>query len=193
MKKRSGFTLVELSIVLIVIGILTGGILKGQDVIRNAKLKRIASDFANVVTAMYTYEDRYDQLPGDDATSVIAASMPTPGNEDGIISATESKMVFRHLRKAGLLQGDSDSSALQHALNGQIHVIQASQVGSILADNDESIAELHSSSVCFDNVSTDDAQVLDSQNDDGVYNKGSVQAVKSYKHTGSLTAICFEI
>lgn len=193
MKKSHGFTLVELSIVIIVIGLLSGAILKGQGIIRNAKLKRIASDYSNVATAMYTYEDRYEQLPGDDATSVIAASMPSPGDEDGIISASESDMVFRHLRKAGLLKGDADSKELSHALNGKIHVVQANLASSLLSAGKTPIQKMSSAAVCFDNVLTEDAKVLDKQNDDGKYNKGSVQSGTNYTKIEALTSICFEI
>jgi prepilin-type N-terminal cleavage/methylation domain-containing protein len=193
MKQKNGFTLVELSIVIIVIGLLSGAILKGQGIIRNAKLKRIASDYSNVATAMYTYEDRYEQLPGDDATSVIAASMPSPGDEDGVISASESDMVFRHLRKAGLLKGDADSKDLSHALNGKIHVVQANLVNTLLNGNKTPIQKMNAAAVCFDNVLTEDAELLDKQNDDGKHDSGSVQSGSNYVQIDELTSICFEI
>ena len=48
MKKQSGFTLIELAIVLVIIGLLLGGVLKGQELINSAKVKNMASDFKNV-------------------------------------------------------------------------------------------------------------------------------------------------
>ncbi len=65
--KQKGFTLVEIAIVLVIVGLLIGGVLKGQEMITNAKLKRIESDNAGIAAAMFSYQDRYLQLPGDDA------------------------------------------------------------------------------------------------------------------------------
>jgi len=65
--KQKGFTLVEIAIVLVIVGLLIGGVLKGQEMITNAKLKRIESDNAGMAAAMFSYQDRYLQLPGDDA------------------------------------------------------------------------------------------------------------------------------
>ncbi len=48
-KKQKGFTLVEIAIVLVIVGLLIGGVLKGQEMITNAKLKRIESDNAGLV------------------------------------------------------------------------------------------------------------------------------------------------
>src|SRR4051812_11453032 len=69
MKKQSGFTLIELAIVLVIIGLLLGGVLKGQELINSAKVKNMASDFKNAQVYIYGYQDKYKALPGDDATA----------------------------------------------------------------------------------------------------------------------------
>ncbi len=66
LQKQKGFTLVEIAIVLVIVGLLIGGVLKGQEMITNAKLKRVESDNAGIAAAMFSYQDRYLQLPGDD-------------------------------------------------------------------------------------------------------------------------------
>ena len=64
-RRQQGFTLVEIAIVVAIIGLLIGGVLKGQEMITNANLKRIESDNANLMMAIFSYQDRYRQMPGD--------------------------------------------------------------------------------------------------------------------------------
>src|SRR5580765_7172130 len=61
-----GFTLVEIAIVLIIIGLLLGGILKGQEMITQAKIKNVIGDFSGISAAYHGYVDRYKKIPGDD-------------------------------------------------------------------------------------------------------------------------------
>ena len=65
--RQSGFTLVEIAIVLVIIGLLLGGVLKGQELINSAKIKNLINDLNGLSTAVYAYQDRYRALPGDDA------------------------------------------------------------------------------------------------------------------------------
>lgn len=67
--KQTGFTLVEIAIVLVIIGLLLGGVLKGQELINSAKVKNFASDIRNISTFIYAYQDRFRALPGDDPRS----------------------------------------------------------------------------------------------------------------------------
>ena len=62
---RRGFTLVELAIVLVIIGIILGAVLKGQEVINNAKAKRVLNDLKGLEALTWTFYDRYNRLPGD--------------------------------------------------------------------------------------------------------------------------------
>lgn len=132
-----GFTLVEIAIVLVIVGLLIGGVLKGQEMITSAKLKRIESDNAGIAAAMFSYQDRYLQLPGDDNAATGRFDFytaPAPGaafggNEadgdgDGVIGdgtdwatldlnnvmvagSAEPAKFFGHLRAAGLIPGGS--------------------------------------------------------------------------------------
>ena len=69
--RQDGFTLVEIAIVLVIIGLLLGGILKGQEMITQAKIKNVIADISGVSAAMYGYQDRYRALPGDDNVAHI--------------------------------------------------------------------------------------------------------------------------
>jgi prepilin-type N-terminal cleavage/methylation domain-containing protein len=125
--KQKGFTLVEIAIVLVIVGLLIGGVLKGQEMITNAKLKRVESDNAGIAAAMFSYQDRYLQLPGDDdgadqRFSIYTDGVNDPaaadinGDSDGSISGlwtnwaanAESGNFWKHLRAAGLIPGGGD-------------------------------------------------------------------------------------
>ncbi len=67
-RKQSGFTLVEIAIVLVIIGLLLGGVLKGQELINSAKVKNFATDFRNIPVYIYGYQDKFKAIPGDDAS-----------------------------------------------------------------------------------------------------------------------------
>src|SRR2546430_11582319 len=92
-KRQQGFTLVEIAIVLVIIGLLLGGILKGQEMITQAKIKNVIADFSGVSAAYHGYQDRYRAIPGDDpnaATRWASMTNPAPvqGNGDGIVAGT---------------------------------------------------------------------------------------------------------
>src|SRR5437773_3297415 len=84
---EAGFTLVETTIVLVIIGLLLGGILKGQQMITQAKIKNIVNDFNGITVAVTSYQDRYRAIPGDDqnATTRWTTQAPGKGNGDGVI------------------------------------------------------------------------------------------------------------
>jgi len=79
MGKTRGFTLVELAIVLVIIGIILGAILKGQELINNAKVKRLQNDLKGLEAAIWTFYDRTGRLPGDcNNNGTIEVSLTTP-------------------------------------------------------------------------------------------------------------------
>ena len=86
-----GFTLVEMSIVLVIIGLIIGGILKGQEVIASARQKAVINQINAVRAATNTYFDRYRALPGDDPTAatVIDANL-TNGDGSGVVGAANA-------------------------------------------------------------------------------------------------------
>jgi len=84
--KQSGFTLVEIAIVLVIVGLLLGGVLKGQELITSGKAKALYADKSAVQAAYNTYNDRFRAIPGDD----IAASTRFSGLACGVVGANAS-------------------------------------------------------------------------------------------------------
>ena len=64
-KHQSGFTLIEIAIVLLIIGLLLGGVMKGQALINSARVRAIANDLSGIEAAWVSFRDRYRSLPGD--------------------------------------------------------------------------------------------------------------------------------
>lgn len=136
---RNGFTLMELSVALVIIGLIVGGVLLGKDLIRAAELRSIASDKERLVAAIYSFQEKYNALPGDmiDAQTIWGAGASCSavqtteatcnGDGDGVIemrtpSGTTGNEVFlfwKHLANAGLIAGNywgvKDGAASQRA------------------------------------------------------------------------------
>jgi prepilin-type N-terminal cleavage/methylation domain-containing protein len=85
-KKRKAFSLIELSIVLIIIGLLVAGVTGGASLIKNAELRGIASEARGYQTAVNSFFAKYNGLPGDDKTVIGTMTGTITGNTpDGLI------------------------------------------------------------------------------------------------------------
>jgi prepilin-type N-terminal cleavage/methylation domain-containing protein len=113
MRKQRGFTLIEIAIVLVIIGLLLGGVLKGQELITSARVRHLTSTQDGVKAAYFGFLDRYRALPGD--YSGAQANIPNctgcqNGNNDGQIKGIAGGVVepisaWEHLSKAGFVTG----------------------------------------------------------------------------------------
>jgi prepilin-type N-terminal cleavage/methylation domain-containing protein len=115
-----GFSLIEIALVLIVVGVLAGAIFKGQDILEAAKIRATLNEIDRIRTATALYQDTFGQWPGNDplATSRFGASV-TNGQGNGVISGDETNQFWLHLAKAGHL---SDDIAPSSRLGGRFTV-----------------------------------------------------------------------
>lgn len=105
-RHQSGFTLIEIAIVLVIIGLLLGGILKGQELINSARVRNVISQMDGTKAAFFGFQDRYRALPGDFSRATTQIQNATnDGNGDGQILADESVAVWDHLSHAGFING----------------------------------------------------------------------------------------
>ena len=114
-RKQSGFTLVEIAIVLVIIGLLLGGILKGQELINSARVRNLADTTSGIQAAYYGFIDRYRRVPGDwnasAATTAIGVSINRGGDNNGRLdnpvanTYQENNGLWEQLSKAGFIQG----------------------------------------------------------------------------------------
>jgi prepilin-type N-terminal cleavage/methylation domain-containing protein len=121
-RRESGFTLIEIAIVLVIIGLLLGGVLKGQELITSARVRNIIQQQDGVKAAYFGFLDRYRALPGDyaNATTTITGVAPTAacgttgnGNGNGQIEGgtNENTLAWEHLSKSGFINGTYTCSA----------------------------------------------------------------------------------
>ena len=192
MKTLKGFTLVEIAIVLVIIGLLLGGILKGQEMITQAKIKNVIADMSGVSSAMYGYLDRYRALPGDDGKA-DRWSGATKGDANGVVvgawteAGKESTYFWDHLRRAGFVSGSGAENPF-NAVSGKMGVQTGDGTGTGGVLGESASTKLFTALImCSGNLPDKIAISVDAQMDDGVGNRGSVRAKKQATPNPALT------
>ena len=194
MNKQTGFTLIELAIVLVIIGLLLGGVLRGQELINSAKVKNMARDFQNVQVYIYGYQDKFKALPGDDTAAdthvtggTLGATAANRGN--GVINGAwntatngdESCVFWQHVRLAGLAPGSTvvncaaaNTYQPRNADGGLIGIQSvAGFTGTTVLPTAGGISGAYV--VCSDAILGKFAKQLDTTLDDGIGDTGSLR------------------
>lgn len=189
-KKQMGFTLVEIAIVLVIIGLLLGGILKGQELINSARVRNLADQNSGIQAAYYGFIDRFRQVPGDfpsaNATTAIGttitlpvASSTTDGNGQIDNTLEEAAAVWEQLSKANFIQGSYSPGAVPadetaYAANAPVNAFNGSITLTRNADYtvDTGAASARLNLHLGRNIPVNIARELDVKVDDGVPNAG---------------------
>ncbi len=178
--REKGFTLVELAIVMVIIGLMLGAVLKGQSMIDNARQKRLISDLQGITAAYYSYLDMYNALPGDDPSANARWSGVADGSGNGRIGGAEltpdgeSLEAWQALRSARLISGDpaaTGAAALpRHPYGGRVGIGDFNFQGTIGWGN----------RIFVDNLSGTVASLIDLKLDDGVWDSGDIRGSAAY-------------
>ncbi|MBY0354909.1 MAG: prepilin-type N-terminal cleavage/methylation domain-containing protein [Rickettsiales bacterium] len=124
--QSQGFSLLELSIVLVIIGLLASGVMVGQSLVRGAEMRSIVTDYNKFLSAINGFRDKYNAVPGDMrnafafwgaacGTNATTVSTGCNGDGDGAIESNqngESLKAWEHLSRAGLIEGSFDGTAV---------------------------------------------------------------------------------
>jgi len=180
---QTGFTLVEIGIVMVIITLLLAGILKGREMLTQARIKSVVNDFSGATAAYLSYRDRYQAIPGDDPNAAARwASWGTPGgNGNGYVgggyeSSTpgdESRTYWWHLRVAGLVPGPTQGPEADAQPTNAVEGITGVQTNGL---------GLLGLIICVSNVTDKVAGAVDAQLDDHESNGGDMRA---FAHTSS--------
>lgn len=201
-RNQSGFTLIEIAIVLVIIGLLLGGVLKGQELINSAKVKNLATDFRSIPVFIYGYQDKFRVLPGDDAqaqshvgsTATLCASSLTCKLGNGLIEGNwdstnptddESQLFWQQVRLASLAAGPTSGDMLPtNSVGGVIGLTSAASF------TDPSTTKISGTYIiCSAGILGKFAKQLDIQMDDGSPTSGSVRAFSQAGGRGTALAV----
>ena len=200
--KQRGLSLVELTIVLVTIGLLLGALLFGQELLVASRSKAVILQMNELSAAVSAYQDRYRAIPGDDAqaqlrwnlTGVPAAVPSSPGdgrvdgsyNQPAAVPEAESRLFWWHLRQAGFIAGATDPAspavAAQQPLNAA-----GGLIGVTMGAGPTTVG-LTGLLVCTANLPGKIAIEVDTRLDDGKSAEGAVRAQRQTTPNENLSA-----
>jgi len=200
---QEGSTLVEIAIVLVIIGLLVGGILKGQEMITQARSKHIINEVHDLSAAYLAYLDRYRAIPGDDRLAGGPSgrwSGSVSGNGDGTIAGSyeaqpagatpvaseESNLFWWHLRLAGFLAGPIAGAGVGAQPNSALGSMIGVQMGSGVAT-----MGLSGLIICLVNIPDKIAIAVDAQTDDRAATTGSLHGALQSASNQAIAAATF--
>jgi prepilin-type N-terminal cleavage/methylation domain-containing protein len=177
-KGGQGFTLVELALVLVIVGLLITSVLKGEALIQNAKVKKLVNQKESLSAAYYTYYDRYGMYPGDEDHATSPSGDTNNGDGNGQVAGNERYFLFEDLVLAGIINESYDGavgSEPSNTFGGSMYILWQNRNGT------------QDHWATFLSIPAEVAEMIDLKYDDGVYNTGSIRASQVYTNAAAKT------
>jgi prepilin-type N-terminal cleavage/methylation domain-containing protein len=192
MRKQTGFTLVEISIVLVIIGLILGAVfVGGQALVASAKTTGTITLIKDLTGAMSDFKNRYHYLPGDlpnaaadiqnitVACNIAASTASTTKIGDGLIEASEQKCVVEELVLAGFMKGSSTAqgfvSPLNQGSNPDVTVRWVNNSAVYLITSSSPFPPSVQNVIEIQNIPCDAATTIDNKLDDGETTAGNIR------------------
>jgi len=202
MRKQNGFTLIEIAIVLVIIGLLLGGVLKGQELITSARVRNLISQQDGIKAAYFGFLDRFRALPGDysQATTNIAGAVANGNNNGQIESAAtcgaitgcqayENITVWEHLSRSGFINGSYTAAAAPETTASAPTNPYARYLQLIYDSAYEGTSTQRHNLKTGNQIPSDILAEVDRKIDDGVANGGTFRASVYGGATGSVITV----
>ncbi|MDQ1362724.1 MAG: hypothetical protein QG652_584 [Pseudomonadota bacterium] len=194
-KHQSGFTLIEIAIVMVIIGLLLGGVLKGQEMINSAKVRSLNNKMDGITAAWFAFQDRYRAIPGDMInanTQIAGVTAAQVGDSGGTVNSNaERGFAWVHLSAAGFLSGSYNGAAAVSNFNCPIVTCPNNGFGQGMLLTFDNMATANAGQNAAELLTGDQIPVgivaeLDRKIDDGLTNSGSIRAATA----GGAQAAC---
>ena len=196
-RSQQGFTLNEIAIVLVIIRLLVGGVMQGQQLIENSRVKQTVKDMNGTAATVFAYQDRYGRTPGDDGSTAPGqgrgsswSSANIGGDADGQLEtnrnqtfngAVEGDAFWRQLKAAGFIAGDPADTCVaalpSNSWGGLVGVISQIVMGG-----------LGGTKVYLSQVPGSTAIAIDGEIDDGSGATGRLRATQGTSGQNTLPA-----
>lgn len=205
---KQGFTMVELSIVLVIIGLIVAGVLVGQDLIRGAEVRSTVSQLERFSATVNTFRVKYSQIPGDinkaedfGLNSPDNSSIGNNGDANGLLSSVNGQPniinqargeivnFWFHLSRAKLIEGNFNGAQTDGQL-GETFPRTKMNRGGFTVYNREGVNHFHlgvtnsagDQHTFANNLKPEEAYGIDVKIDDGLPDTGGTIAI-----TGNIT------
>ena len=183
-QRQRGFSLIEMALVLVILGIVLAFVLNGEQLIASAKKKRLVEDFREFEAAFNTFLDGYGQYPGDE-NDIRGIPLPEGdtenGNGNGLVDAAEDDNFGRYVWNDLLKSGTSKKKTANPF--GGVYGWEAIT----FHPTDASGIDHYRNTVYATNIPADQAREIDLSNDDGIWNTGSIMSSANYDATITVT------